>query len=56
MATRYNSEGGGEEGDLFLWIINGTIFVLIKNNLSFLRKFNWRYNVVMIFFYFLYEI
>ena len=36
MATRYNSEGGGggEEGDLFLWIINGTIFVLIKNNLS----------------------
>ena len=26
--------GGGEEGDLFLWIINGTIFVLIKNNLS----------------------
>ena len=26
--------GGGEEGDLFLWIINGTIFALIKNNLS----------------------
>ena len=26
--------GGEEEGDLFLWIINGTIFVLIKNNLS----------------------
>ena len=26
--------GGGEEGDLFLWITNGTIFVLIQNNLS----------------------
>ena len=34
--------GGG--GDLFLWIINGTLLVLRKINLSllFLRKINWR--------------
>ena len=31
---QWRGGGGGEEGDLFLWIINGTIFVLIKNNLS----------------------
>ena len=34
---------GGGGGDLFLWIINDTLFFLRKNNLSllFLRKINW---------------
>ena len=36
--------GGGGRGTYFLWIINGTLFFLGKNNLSllFLRKINWR--------------
>ena len=29
------NEGGDGAGDLFLWIINGTLFFLRKNNLSF---------------------
>ena len=39
--------GGGGEGNIFLWIINDIIFVLIKNNLSLIFIINWRYNVVM---------
>ena len=45
MATRYNSEEGGGVTYFYELLINGTIFVLIKNNLS-----------VMKFVYFLYEI
>ena len=44
--------------DLFLLIINGTLFFLRKNNLSllFLRKINWGSYEKIIRFYFLYEI
>ena len=44
VLQQWRGGGGGGGRDLFLWIINGTIFFLITNNLSLLllRKINWR--------------
>ena len=41
-----------------LWIINGTLFFLRKNNFSllFLRKINWGSYETIIRFYFIYDI
>ena len=44
-------------GGYFLWIINGTLFLIFLNNLNtFLRKINWGSYEKIIRFYFLYEI
>ena len=50
--------GGGGGGNVVLWIINGTLLFLRKNNLSLLfsRNINWGSYEKIIWFYFLYEI
>ena len=50
--------GGGGGREVVLWINNGTLLFLRKNNLSllFLRNINWGSYEKIIRFYFLYEI